>query len=230
MYILSCNSFNVCYGKAEEILTAGFSKGDAEYIIAQTHFRRTNEIDQLVDLGFCFHDRCLRLEISTNRARKYFLEDRSHANDILVCETEAFTDEMLELALKAFDTDRRFFLDRDFSPAERAYEVIKAYIAHYRMGPHKVIKAAHKDNVLGFVILCERENGAYENVLGVTKQDLMGKAAAVPLYSSVLGIVGAEGKRYLGIASSTNMASINLHMQLGARATDTIDRYILRKS
>ena len=199
MYILSCNNFNVCYGNAEEILTVGIPKGNAKYIIAQTHFRRTNEIAQLLDLGFCFHDRCLRLEVSTSRAKKYYSERGSSANDILVRETEAFTDEMLDLALKAFDTDRRFFLDREFTP-------------------------------VGFVILHEVENGIYENVLGLTKQNLMGKAAAVPLYSSVLGIVGAEGKRYLGIASSTNMASINLHMQLGARATDTIDRYILRKS
>ena len=44
MYILSCNSFNVCYGKAEEILTAGVLNSDAKYIIAQTHFRRTDEI------------------------------------------------------------------------------------------------------------------------------------------------------------------------------------------
>lgn len=145
-------------------------------------------------------------------------------------ETDEFTDEILDLALKAFDTDRRSFLERDFAPVERAYEVINAYIAYYRSRRHKIIKAVHGDNVLGFVILHEVENGVYENVLGLTKQNLMGKAAAVPLYSSVLGIVGAEGKRYLGIASSTNMASINLHMQLGARATDTIDRYILRKS
>lgn len=230
MYILSCNNFNVCYGNAEEILTVGIPKGNAKYIIAQTHFRRTNEIAQLLDLGFCFHDRCLRLEVSTSRAKKYYSERGSSANDILVRETEAFTDEMLDLALKAFDTDRRFFLDREFTPVEHAFEVIRAYIAYYRSRRHKIIKAVHRDSVLGFVILHEVENGIYENVLGLTKQNLMGKAAAVPLYSSVLGIVGAEGKRYLGIASSTNMASINLHMQLGARATDAIDRYILRKS
>lgn len=230
MYILSCNNFNVCYGNAEEILTVGIPKGNAKYIIAQTHFRHTNEIAQLVDLGFCFHDRCLRLEDSTNRAKKYSSMCGSRANDILVCETEEFTDEILDLVLEAFDTDRRFFLDRDFVPVERAFEVIRAYIAHYRNGQHKIIKAMHSDNVLGFVILHEIENGVYENVLGLTKQNLMGKVAAMPLYSGVLGMIGVEEKRYLGIASSANVASINLHMQLGARVTDTIDRYILRKS
>lgn len=230
MYILSCNSFNVCYGKAEEILTAGVPNSDAKYIIAQTHFRRTDEIARLLESGFCFHDRCLRLEVATDRTKKYCSERGGRANDIFVCETEAFTDEMLELALTAFDTDRRFFLDRDFVPLERAFEVIRAYIAYYRSRRHRIIKAAHRDTVLGFVLLHEVENGIYENVLGCTKQNLMGKAAAIPLYSSVLGIVGEEGKRYLGIASSTNVASINLHMRLGARASDTIDRYILRKS
>lgn len=110
MYILSCNSFNVCYGKAEEILTAGFPKGDAKYIIVQTHFRRTNEIAQLLDLGFCFHDRCLHLEVSTSRAKKHFSECGSRANDILVCETEEFTDEMLDLALKALQIADFFWI------------------------------------------------------------------------------------------------------------------------
>lgn len=92
-----------------------------------------------------------------------------------------------------------------------------------------ILKAVYMDNVLGFVILCKGENGAYENVLGLTKQNLMSKVAAVPLYSGALGMIGAEGKRYLGIASSSNAASINLHMRLGAMVTDTIDRNILRK-
>lgn len=145
-------------------------------------------------------------------------------------ETDEFTDEILDLALKAFDTDRRSFLERDFAPVERAYEVINAYIAYYRSRRHKIIKAVHGDNVLGFVILHEVENGVYENVLGLTKQNLMGKVAAIPLYSGALGMIGAEGKRHFGIASSSNAASINLHMRLGAKVTDTIDRYILRKS
>ena len=107
--------------------------------------------------------------------------------------------------------------------------MIRAYIAHYRKGPHKIIKAVHRGEVLGYVILHEIENGVYENVLGLTKQNLMGKVAAIPLYSSALGMIGAEGKQYLGIASSSNAASINLHMRLGAKVTDTLDRYILRK-
>lgn len=124
MYLLSCDSFNVCYGKAGEMLATGIPEDDVKYIIAQTHFRRTNEIAQLAALGFCFHDRCLCLEISANRAKGYFSEGGNSTNDILVRETDEFTDEMLELALKAFDTDRRFFLDRDFVPLERAFEVI----------------------------------------------------------------------------------------------------------
>lgn len=230
MYILSCGEFNVCYGRTEELLTAGIPKGGAEYIVAQTQFKRTDEIGRLIDAGFCFHDRCLRLEISAVRAKNTFLEGESPANGILVREAGGFTGEMLELALKAFDTDRRFFLDRDFAPAERAHAVIAAYIAHYRNKPHKIIEAVHKGTVLGFVILHEIESGVYENILGCTKRNLTGRAAAIPLYSGTLRIIGAEGKQYFGVASSANVASINLHMRLGAKVTDTIDRYILRKN
>lgn len=229
MIILSCDSFKICYGMAAEILPDGLTAVSGDYIIAQTHFSRTDEIAGLEDLGFRFHDRCLRMEIGPDRAKELPI-GICPVGGTAICETGDITGEMLALAYGAFDSDRRFFLNRAFEPAEEAHEIIRAYLDYYRKRPCRILKAVHGKEVLGFVVLCETTAGAYENVLGLTKQTLMGKAAAVPLYSGALGMAGSEGKRYIGVASTANAASMNLHMQLGAKVTEIMDRYILRNN
>lgn len=225
MYTLTCKNFEICYGMAKEILRK--ESISTKYVIAQTYFTHTEEIARLFEAGFCFHDRCLQMEIGVSHARESFSEAVS---SLSISESACFTDEMFEMACAAFALDRRFQLEPDFEPAWKIRDVIEAAVAHYQTGRHKILCAECQGNPVGCVLIRDMGGGVYENVLGFTKPGIAGKVAAIPLYIGALELIKAcGGKRYAGTVSSTNMGSLNLHMSLGAKVVGIIDRYILRK-
>lgn len=228
MYILTCKSFQICCGTAEEILSR--QSIDTDYIIAQTEFSQTKDIARLLASGFCFHDRQLKMDISISRTLERFSGIFGNTNGVSVSETEHFTGEMLDMALTAFDMDRRFHLEQGFGSTRRVKEVLESAVAHYQEGRHKIFRTDCQGNLVGCVLIRDIGSGIYENVLGFTRPGIAGKAAAIPLYVGALKQIGSGGgKRYLGSVSSTNMASLNLHIQLGAKVTAITDWYIFRK-
>ena len=218
---LVCKEFSVCCGTAEEIFT---SPQEAEYVVARTDCRNTEAVARLIKAGFCFHDRRLKMEIRINRARQSY-EMGAGGIGIAVEETRSFPWEMFEAACVAFDMDRRFHLDIGYDRMKAA-EVIEAAIERYVVDGARIFRASYQEKVLGCILIMEGD-GFYQNVLGFTRRDLTGKAAAHPLYTGVMSLLGKG--RYIGMISSANAASINLHAQLGARVTEIEDCYILRR-
>lgn len=226
METLDCDSFRVCMGLAGEVLA---KKPEAEYVIATTCFHRTDELANLQDAGFSFHDRFLQIEINIAGAKKRIAEMPAAADGIIVAETSDFTEEMFGIACSAFGTDRRFHLDADFAHREYAAEVIAAAVRRCLDHGTRIICASHGKDVLGCVMILDDSPGGYcTNVLGFTKPGLKGRLAALPLYAGAMGMLKSE--TYSGKISTTNAASLNLHAGFGAKVTGAEDWYILRKA
>ena len=221
---LDCRSFRVCYGAGAEVLEA---LPAAEYVIARTERLRTREIAALRAAGFVFHERFIKIEINIASALRQ-LPVNFTGGDVAVRETRGFTEEMLALACAAYDADRRFHLEEGFDDGALAGEVISAKARAYASQQARIMVATHAGDLLGYCTFLPCGDG-YRNVMGLTARGMKGKLAAWPLYTGALRILETGGGKYIGNVSSTNVASLNLHMRLGARVTGTEDWYILRR-
>ena len=149
----------------------------------------------------------------------------------VVCDGE-LTDEMYTLACSAYIEDRRFHLDPLFDPALAA-SVIAAYLAEFRRRGLRAYKIFHEQELLGFTVVDEalpppRGDTCFENVMGATRPGIRGKMAAPVLYRAMLAGQAVRFRRYLGWVSAANTASLNLHYQMGTRATTVCDEFVLR--
>ena len=207
-----------------------------KYNIQQVKSTDDIRIAELLENGFRFHDRILRVEIFLKDNSGSFLNDIDipvRGGEISISLSDEYTEEMYRLACEAYTTDRRFHLEQRFDQ-NVANHVIASYLKEFNEKNYPVIKAVHRQELLGFTVIREdRDKNCFENILGATLPGMKGKMAAVPLYKSMLQL-GSESafenkyRRYVGDISSANVASINLHMQLGAKVVDTIDAYIYR--
>ena len=209
-----------------------FEKCVEKYNIQQVESMNDERIYELIKKGFSFHDRVLRVEISVAE-QKNILNNIEVPDGIIISLSDVFTEDMYHLACEAYKTDRRFHLEQKFSQ-NVANEVIEAYLKEFREKNYLIVRAAHQQKLLGYTVVRESEKrDSFENVLGVTLPGMKGKMIAVPLYRSMLKFAaesafGEKYTKYIGDISSTNVASINLHMHLGAKVYQTIDYYIYR--
>lgn len=209
-----------------------FDKCVEKYNIQQVDSLNDERIEELLKQGFHFHDRVLRVEISVE-AQKDLLNRIEIPNGVSISLSDDFTEDMYHLACEAYKTDRRFHLEQRFD-ANVANDVIGAYLREFKEKNYLVVKALHQQNLLGFTVIreCEQKE-AFENVLGATLPGMKGKMIAVPLYGRMLRLVSESAfksrrLKYRGGISSTNAASINLHMHFDAKVTAIIDEYIYR--
>lgn len=209
-----------------------YSYMTADYIIAQTENLNTERAGQLLHNGFFFHDRKLRVEINirdTEMFRKR-LEGRTVYFDLQI--SGDVSEEMYALACKAFNNDRRFHLDQNFDQ-NLANQIIKAYFDDFIQRDILIFKALQNKELLGFIIMEKHSDGKCENLLGVTRPDIKGKMIAYGLYANVLKMLAENEhgnfKYYYGDVSSTNLASLNLHIQLGAKIKKIYDEFIYRE-
>lgn len=191
--------------------------------------QRTDSLDvtrgmQLQEAGYCFHDRVFNVEIV--RTEKDAVVFPQGVECVI---SEVKTDDLYKLATEAFSHDRRFHLEKDWNQ-RMANHVIRAYLNKFEEAHYSVIRVLHEEVLLGFVVLRCAGDKSFENVLGCTRPGIKGKMIAYPMYLAAIALgkklTCPEGK-YIGRVSSTNMASLNLHMSLGARITSIEDEYIL---
>jgi L-amino acid N-acyltransferase YncA len=136
---------------------------------------------------------------------------------------------MIDMACKAYDTDRRFHLNNGFDQLI-ANKVIRAYIEKYSQNSLRIVTSTYKDKITGFTTIPLIRDEVAENVLGVTEPSIVGKVSAYPLYRETLNILQSKSyRKYVGRVSTANAASLNLHFQLGARVIGIEDIYIWRK-
>lgn len=198
---------------------------EAEYVIAKTDCLHTREIASLRTAGFAFHERFIKVKINIGAFLRQ-LPAGLAGGDVTIQETRGFTDEMLNLAVMAYGTDRRFHLEPGFDNDGLAREMITAAAREYEANGAQIVTAAHGGELLGFCAFLPCEDG-YRNVMGLTARNMKGKLAAWPLYTGALRLLASGW--YTGNISSSNVASLNLHIRLGGRVVGTEDWYILRR-
>lgn len=139
------------------------------------------------------------------------------------------TEEMYELACAVYTTDRRFHLTNEFNQPF-ANKMIKEYFELYRKRKLQVFLCRLEEKLVGYTIVEIGDKGCFENLIGVTEQSIKGKMIAYRLYDYMLNAMMEQGyNRYIGRVSSINIASQNLHIQLGGKVMDIYDEYVWRK-
>ncbi len=219
---LDCNGFRVLYCTAEEALP---DPPAGEFVVVKTDCAHPREIAGLRESGFNFHERFIKIKINIGAALRR-LPAMTARWDVTVRETRGFTDAMLDLACRAYGTDRRFHLEPGFDNDELAKEMIVAAARRFEAQQARIVTASHDGDLLGFCAFLPYGNGYY-NAMGLTVRDMKGRLAAWPLYTGALRLLA--GGEYVAGISSANVASLNLHIQLGAKVTGTEDWYILRR-
>lgn len=233
MYILDCGTFQVGRAPAEEAIWLwgeSHARENLKYLIAETPYTNINNISRLLAAGAMFHDRVLSMEIAIRSIRNIRRTNAGRISGIIICEQSEVTEDLLLLANRVFLTDRRFHLELPFELGQ-AMIVLRAYLKEYQKKGLRVLCARYQEKNVGYTVVCDVGNKTAENILGVTEPSIAGKAAAFGLYCTTLDQMERWGyERYLGQVSSANQASLNLHMQLGARVVKVMDHYILRRN
>ena len=204
----------------------------ADYYICAVDPMKPEQSKELLDTGFVFHDRRIVMERVLKNERHI-----AKQGDIVI-KKDSIDHMVYEVAYLVFTKDRRFHL-LPMHDQKRAIPVIKAYIDECVKQNMMAYKAFHDDELLGFAIVLgkgERENishnairgGIVENFLGAVKPGIKGKITANILYSSMLNGESDSFHKYVGKVSSENVASLNLHYGLGAKAVSVYDLYIKR--
>ncbi len=225
---LVVDDFTVGYLEYTREATCSGTDG-CKYLIASATVSDLEAKKALSRSGYVFHDRVLRLGIDIPASMQLRRKRCRKPDGIKIRKAEEFTDEMYRMACSVFRTDRRFHLDYGYNQ-KLADRVIKAWMDRWKGRKLQVMQAFYKGEMTGFVIFDTDSQSQSENVLGVTAPGICGMASAYPLYSDLLDLLGQGGcRKYYGMVSTENAASINLHIQLGAEVCSIVDRFILRK-
>ncbi len=201
---------------------AGAGTVDVDVIVARTDPEDVARVQALRKREFVFHNRTVLGTVSL-KALSGPLFERARSQ----VEVDTRVDQAVYgLAYTAFPKDRRFHLKADFDQ-DFANAVLKSYIDHYSQQDVLVFRSMYKDELAGFTIVQLKEGGACENVLGAVSPLYQGRGIAIGLYTGMLKHLQNLGMKELsGRISTTNMASINLHIALGAKYSHPEDDYI----
>lgn len=198
---------------------------ECDFLLAKTS---PDDIERIVGLeqkGFIFHNRTILGEINLSSVSETLI--RMIRADVRT--DKEFSMNLYELARKAFATDRRFHLTKQFDQ-NLANKIIEGYIRALSTEDVMLFKCFHKEKLTGFTIVKRLDDIACENMLGAVNPLYQSRGVAINLYSYMLKVLRDEGYMKLyGRISTTNVASINLHIALGAKYSLPEDDYILRQ-
>lgn len=183
-------------------------------------------LEELKGKGFQFLDRILKVNIDIPATKEIRAQKIDKIMTFSLEISNSISEEMYALACLGFDTDRRFHLQEGFDSAFSA-KVLRKYVEFYNEKDIICFQERYKDELAGFTVV-HRQEKYCENVLGVTKPGILGKAAAYGMYAGMLDYMleHENFKEYYAEVSSCNVASMNLHIQLGAKVTGSYDKYI----
>lgn len=224
---LNGNDFKICYiDKNEDILLPKTER--KRFCIAKSDYDDIKRIQLLKKKGYRFLDRILRMEIATQG--ECLWEEKKRLIQFPAKCMEIIDDSVYEIACAAYDKDRRFHLQEEYKQ-EQANAVIKAYIEECKRNSMPAITCSYNESILGVTVLKDNMDGTMDNILGAVKPGLQGKMAAYGLYIQTLMWMKGQGcKRYYGNVSSSNIASLNLHIALGGKIVETYEEYILEEN
>ena len=175
--------------------------------------------------GFTFHNRTFLCEVPLwkldQRLAKLVRAD--------VKKDDAFTEDIYELAGRAFVFDRRFHLKKTYDQ-EFAAKVLRGYIDGWKAAGCFFFKCFYKDRLTGFTLIRQLNDTECENVLGAVEPEYQNRGMAFNLYVYMANALRELGYKYLyGRISTSNTSSINLHAMLGGKFSAVRDEYIFRK-
>lgn len=226
-YQLDCNDFAVSYYDGIQEIKLG--KDVDTYHVVPADTLDTAVTEELGKQGFQFLDRILKMEIDIAATKEHREKRMEKLMAFPVELSDTVSEEMYDLACLVFDTDRRFHLRHGFDSIFSA-KVLRAYVDFYNEKDIFTFQVRYKGELAGFTVVHRQENFG-ENVLGVTKPGILGKMAAYGMYAGMIDYMYEQEnyKNYYAEVSSCNAASMNLHMQLGAKVTGNYDKFIYRE-
>lgn len=201
---------------------------DALYIVKKSQGDDPDRMIEFKNAGFVFLDRLLCAEINLKASYELRQDRMKELPGLSFYDSSEFTKDMFDMACRQYTKDRRFHLKDCFDDVLAA-DIINIYSKHYMNCGGKLYLSNYNGALSGYIMYVQKGD-SFENVLGVTAPGLPGKASAYALYSKLMDKMLEEGyKNYKGWVSSSNIASINLHIKLGASVTRVIDEYIMRR-
>lgn len=207
------------YYDEDEVLPDSIA-GGADYIFADVSAEDIKRIERLKDAGFVFHDRTILTVIQTTHFSDVFRKYVRYE----VTKEDGIIDDIMDLAVKSFPTDRRFHFGADYDN-DAAALIIQGYLKELSQESIEAYCCRHNGKLIGFVLLKRKsDDGIYENLLGAVEREYRG--AAMSLYVGTLLSMKEKGYRaYWGWISSKNTASLNLHTALGGKFERARERY-----
>lgn len=202
---------------------------DSDYSVIKVAPDDSEKKDILLSHQYEFLDRVFDMIVDLESTKVIRDAKNRNVDGIIFDSVPEITEQMILMAYEVYKTDRRFHLKRDFDQYE-ANKVIDAYVDSFANTKHVVISATYRNKLTGYVFLTLSDSDVFENVLGVTDNSIIGKMTAFMLYSYMMDYGYQLGyKKYLGRVSASNIASLNLHINLGAIVSNVSDEYIYRR-
>lgn len=197
---------------------------DATHIRAEIEPYDIQKAQMLTEQGMFFADRTLfvtvnlaKVDPNLKRLARFAVEQR---------DLKEWKNEALDIASKAFTTDRRFHLSREYDPA-LAKRVIEGYLdaAIQQGGILSVV--VHKEVPMGFTILLPCESDGYFIYLAAVLPEYQRTGAAVSLYYQACQLASEKGaKKLCGRISAANTPVMNLYAMLGGAFSQPKDVYL----
>lgn len=199
---------NISIGENEKITKELLANG-ADYVRLEIHSLNQTGRDVLEKEQFIMVDRTIKAQIALSS-----LVGLERLVRMDVRELKDITDEVYEVAKKAFTRDRRFFLSLNCEE-KVGFAILEDYITQFK-GKEKIIFGCfYKEKLIGVLIAVQIGGDEYETVLGAVLPEWQSKGAGVSLYASELYQMKKRGiKTLFSRISTDNVASVNLHIML----------------
>ncbi len=171
------------------------------------------------DFGYQFVDRMLNVTI--NLKRNHIEPDKCIRMKPVL--TAAYREEIQELAVINFETDRRFHVEVPYN-RDISEEIIHGWIEEI---PEFYV-CLYKDKVVGFLALKESEDAkSAEIYLAAVDKKYRSSGAALSLYANAVKVGEEKGYHTVtGCISSSNIAVMNLYAYLGGTFSDPADIFL----
>ncbi len=171
------------------------------------------------EMGYQFVDRMYDVTINLKRNKL----DLDKCIRIQPQPVKDYRDEIKELAVASFETDRRFHVEVNYN-TDIAKQIIEGWVNEI---PEFYV-CRNKDNVIGFLALEEDEEGKSASIhLAAVDKKYRTSGAALSLYANALKVGIERGYQSItGYISSCNTAVINLYSYLGGTFSNPTDIYL----
>lgn len=171
------------------------------------------------ELGYQFVDRMIDITINLRRNSIDFGK-YVRLEPIL---TTGYRQEIMNLAIANFETDRRFHVGVDYNP-DIAKEIICGWVKEI---PEFYV-CLYRENVIGFLALKEQKNEKNAEIyLAAVDKKYRASGAALSLYANAIKAGKEMGYQTItGYISSNNMAVMNLYAYLGGSFSNPTDIFL----